>query len=309
MMFEKLLEELDEKGIEISVVNGKLSYAGPEQYVNEDLLNKLKENKGKLIRHFWPLKNSNLIPLNTEGHKIPLILVHGERGNYYYKDFLDPDQTFYGFLHLGSDGESVKYRTAEEFAKEYIRQLLVVVPKGPIYLGGFSFGGIIAFEMANQLKQMGFEIIFLLLVDCVDPYYRRSILRKATFREKLCRYIWGKNYPSLKSKIRLLNAKANILVGRPVPVSQRNFYILSNYTRAYTKYYPEKYDGKVILFRSKENEFDDHTLGWDKIVSDEVEVIDFEGDHLSIMEESESARFFIKKILQKMTEVNNNSKG
>lgn len=304
MMFEKLLEELRVKGIEISVTDGKLSYAGPEQYLNEDLLNKLKENKGKLIRHFWPLKNSNLIPLNTEGTKNPLILVHGERGNYFFKDFLEQDQPLYGFLHLGSEGESVKYRTVEEFAQEYIRQLLVVVPKGPIYLGGFSFGGIIAFEMANQLKKMGFDIILLLLVDCVNPDFRRLIMRKAAFREKLSRYFLNPNYPSLKGKFRLLSAKANILIGKPVPVSQRNFYILSNYARAYTKYYPEKYDGKVILFRSKKNDSDDRTLGWNKIVSDKVEVIDFEGDHLSIMEESECARFFIRKILQKMSEVN-----
>jgi thioesterase domain-containing protein len=307
MMFEKLLEELSEKGIEISVANGKLSYSGPEQYLDEDLLNKLKENKGKLIRHFWPLKNSNLIPLNTEGRKNPLILVHGERGNYFFKDLLEQDQPFYGFLHLGSEGESVKYRTVEEFAKEYIKQLLVVIPKGTIYLGGFSFGGIIAYEMANQLMKLGFEISLLLLVDCAHPDYRRSILKNVAFREKLSRYFLDTNYPSLKSKIRLLSAKANVLAGRPIPVSQRNFYILSNYSRAYSKYFPEKYNGKVVLFRSRKNESMDRTLGWKKIVSDKIEVIDYEGDHLSMMEESECARFFIKKILQKMTEVNNNS--
>lgn len=306
-MFEKLLEELREKGIEISVANGKLSYAGPEEYLNEDLLKKLKENKGKLIKHFWPLKDSNLIPLNTEGTRNPLILVHGERGNYFFKDFLEQDQPLYGFLHLGSEGESVKYRTVQEFAQEYIKQLLVVVPKGPIYLGGFSFGGIIAYEMAKQLIQMGFEIIFLLLVDCVNPDYRRSILKKAPFREKLIRYFMDPNYPYLKSKIRLLKTNVNILFGKAVPVSQRNFYILSNYTRAYAKYYPEKYDGKVILFRSRNNDFDDRTLGWSNSISTKVEIIDFAGDHLSIMEESECAKFFIRKILQKMTEVNKTS--
>jgi thioesterase domain-containing protein len=310
-MFEILLDELHEKGIEISVVHGKLCFEGPEQYITDELLEKLRTNKSNLIKHFWPLKNSNLLPINPVGNKPPVILLHGERGNYYFSEYFGNDQPFYGFLHLGSDGEKVKIRTVEEFAEEYIKQILATVPKGPLIVGGFSFGGIIAYEMACRLKEHGYEVAMLIMVDCISPLHKGRIFKKGLFN-KVKRYFLGPMRRFLKKRIQLTIAKAYHLVNKPIPISRRSFYILANYGRANARYKPGKYDGNVLLFRANTNLCDVYSLGWDKLVNGKIEIIDFEGDHKSIIEDSENAKMFTIKILQKIMEIqkiNETSKG
>jgi thioesterase domain-containing protein len=307
-MFERLLTEIQEKGIEITVKNGELIYSGPDEYITESFLKKLKDNKGKLIKYYWPLKDSNLVLLKPEGARIPLIIVHGDRANFFLKDLLDPDQPLYGYLHPGSRGEAVRFRTVEDFAIEYIRQLQIAIPKGPVFLGGFSFGGIIAFEMACRLMQMGYEVLTLILIDCVNPPYKRRNLVEVNFYNRLRNFLLSPDYPSLKSWIKLLIAKSYILLKRPVPVPQRNFYILANYKRASSRYNSKIFNGRVLLFRSEKNICKDQYLGWSENVIGKIEIIDFEGDHLSIVDEYESTKILSDQILQKMNEVVNNSK-
>lgn len=307
-MFERLLTEIQEKGIEITVKNGELIYSGPEEYITESFLKKLKDNKGNLIKYYWPLKDSNLVLLKPEGTRIPLIIVHGDRANFFFKDLLDPDQPLYGYLHPGSEGEAVKFRTVEDFAIEYIRQLQMAIPKGPVFLGGFSFGGIIAFEMACRLTHLGYDVLTLILIDCVNPPFKRRNLVKVNYYNRLRNFLLSPDYPSLKSRINLLITKSFIFLGRPVPVERRNFYILANYTQAASRYNPKLFTGKVLLFRSEKNICKDQYLGWNENVNDKIEVTDFEGDHLSIVDEYESSKLLSDKILQKMKEVVNNSK-
>ena len=69
-MVSTLIKELEEKKIEISFSNGKLKYSGPEQFVTEDLLSKLKEYKQGLLRYYWPKECPNMMPINTIGNKI-----------------------------------------------------------------------------------------------------------------------------------------------------------------------------------------------------------------------------------------------
>jgi thioesterase domain-containing protein len=308
MIFEDLLDEIQEKGIEITVNNGELNYSGPDQYITEVFLQRLKDNKAELIKYYWPLKDSNLVLLNPAGNRIPLIIVHADRANLFFKDLLDPDQPLYGYLHPGSEGEPVKFRTVEEFADEYVRQLQIAVPKGPVFLGGFSFGGIIAFEMACKLIQMGYEVLTLILIDCINPTYKRKHIIKLNYYNRLRNYLLSPDYPSLNSQIKLLITKSYIFLRRPVPLHRRNFYILANYTRAASRYNPELFTGKVLLFRAGTNICKDHYLGWNENVNGNIEVIDFEGDHLSIVDEYESTKLLSDQILQKMKEAVNSFK-
>jgi thioesterase domain-containing protein len=302
-MFEDLLNEIQEKGIDISVRNGELDYSGADQYITEAFIKKLKDNKGRLIKHFWPLKNSNLIHLKPDGSKIPLIIVHGDQANYFLKDLVDVDQPLYGFFHPGSRGEHVRHRTVEEFANEYIRQLQIAIPKGPLFLSGFSFGGLIAFEMALKLMQMDFEVLTLILIDSVNPLFKRRNKIKLNFYHRLRNYLLNPDYPSLISELKLIITKSYILLRKPVPVHRRNFYILANYKRASSRYNPELFNGNVLLFRSKKNDCKDHYLGWNQNVNGNIEVIDFEGDHLSIVDELEYAKLLSDNMKKKMKEV------
>src|SRR5207247_2470137 len=55
--------------------------------------------------------------------------------------------------------------TIEEMAARYLSELRVAQPNGPYRLGGWSMGGVVAFEMAQQLTSLGQEVALLALVD------------------------------------------------------------------------------------------------------------------------------------------------
>ncbi|HVG19428.1 MAG TPA: sulfotransferase, partial [Blastocatellia bacterium] len=75
---------------------------------------------------------------------------------------MGPDQPFYGLQGLDPDEP---YMGIEERAANCVKALREVEPRGPYLLGGWSFGGIVAFEMANQLRECGQEVALLALLD------------------------------------------------------------------------------------------------------------------------------------------------
>ncbi len=96
--------------------------------------------------------------LQPNGTERPFFCVHANTGIVYYRELamvLGPDQPFYGLQAQGLDGRRPPLETVEEMATHYIREIREVQPEGPYYLGGYSFGGRVAFEMARQLLAQG----------------------------------------------------------------------------------------------------------------------------------------------------------
>jgi thioesterase domain-containing protein len=79
------------------------------------------------------------------------------------------DQPFYGLQPLGLDGEQSPFTRIEEMAAHYIEALRQVQPSGPYFLGGWSFGGLVAFEMAQQLLRAGHQVALLAIFDTLAP--------------------------------------------------------------------------------------------------------------------------------------------
>ena len=80
------------------------------------------------------------------------------------------EQPFYGLPAVGLDGETPpSYTTVEEIAAHYINLIQTVQPQGPYLLGGHSFGGMVIFEMAQQLKEAGHEVAHLIMFDSFAP--------------------------------------------------------------------------------------------------------------------------------------------
>ncbi|NEQ75872.1 MAG: amino acid adenylation domain-containing protein [Okeania sp. SIO2C9] len=102
---------------------------------------------------------STVVPIQPLGSKPPLFLVPGGGGNVIYYSHLaryfSSDQPFYGLQSIGLDGESEPYTRVEDIAAHNIREIQLIQPQGPYFLGGHSFGGKVAFEMAQQLKKTG----------------------------------------------------------------------------------------------------------------------------------------------------------
>jgi thioesterase domain-containing protein/acyl carrier protein len=132
----------------------------------------------RLTGENWAPRWSSLVPLQPLGDRPPLFLVHGWGGDVY--GFLDlaqllaPDQPVYGMQAVGLDGRSARHTTMESMAAYYVQEIRSFQPEGPYYLGGYSLGGLIAFEMAQQFHRLGQRVGLLVLLDtmptCVIPW-------------------------------------------------------------------------------------------------------------------------------------------
>jgi thioesterase domain-containing protein len=122
-----------------------------------------------LRREASSISGASLIELQSSGSNPPLIFVHPTGGNVLcYLDLarcLGSDRPFYGLQTAGLYGERPLYTKIEHMAAHYIEELRNVQPDGPYFIGGWSLGGLIAYEMAQQLVAQGQKIGQLLLLD------------------------------------------------------------------------------------------------------------------------------------------------
>ncbi|MCI0574921.1 MAG: thioesterase domain-containing protein, partial [Chloroflexi bacterium] len=121
------------------------------------------------------ITSSSLVPLQVGNEKKrPLFFVHPGGGNVFsYSDlvrYLGPEWSFYGFQARGiADPKEAPHTRVETMAGYYLKLLRQVQPEGPYFLGGWSVGGVVAFEMAWQLQKQGHEVGLLALVDSPVP--------------------------------------------------------------------------------------------------------------------------------------------
>ncbi|MCH5720437.1 thioesterase domain-containing protein [Niabella hibiscisoli] len=142
--------------------NTKLPIASLFEYSTISSLAKLLDNTADF-------KHRSLVAIKQTGTKPPIYLIHGGSLNILlYKalePFLGEDQPLYGIQALGLDGDLTHLSTIESIAKRYLDELLEQNPDGPYILIGYSYGGIVVFEMARQLIAMGKEIRMLGIMD------------------------------------------------------------------------------------------------------------------------------------------------
>ena len=116
---------------------------------------------------------SPLVPLQPQGAKTPFFCIHPVFGvvlpYYELATHLGKDQPFYALQPCGLDGLQPPLTSIPEMAAYYIKALRQVQPKGAYQLGGWSFGGLVAFEMAQQLHQAGEKVSLLAILDTLAP--------------------------------------------------------------------------------------------------------------------------------------------
>jgi amino acid adenylation domain-containing protein len=251
-----------------------------------------------------------LVPLQPRGALPPLFCIHAVGGNVLdYKPLaqaLGEDRPCCGIQALGLDGITPPLQSLPAMAARYCAEIRAVQPHGPYFLAGRSMGGMIAYEMARQLREQGEQIALLALFDTYGPGNHHFELQRAgslrrmshawrgrwqrmrhTDLRKLRKWIaefayWRSLW--ISDAVRLRWARAT---GRPLPHAPRYRLLWHCHQQAYYSYVPPPYPGKITLFRAAEHPPEmaaSYALGWESTGVD-LEVIQMTGDHDSLIEQ------------------------
>lgn len=117
--------------------------------------------------------NRYLVALQPSGSKPPLFCVPPSAATAMQAEklakYLEADQPVYGFEYAGMDGKSEPFSSVQRMAEAFIQDIRNLQPKGPYYLCGLCFGGLVAFEIAQQLVAQGEKVAFLGVIDSNFP--------------------------------------------------------------------------------------------------------------------------------------------
>ena len=237
------------------------------------------------------------------GTKSPFFLVAGMFGNVlnlrHLAQLIGTDRPFYGLQAKGLYGDEDPHMSIRDAARDYIAEMKQVQPHGPYFLGGFSGGGITAFEIAHQLAAMGDTVAMVALLDTPLPQ-RRPLSRKdrlliqwdETSRKGLSYpFVWLRNRIAWEMQKRQ---------GSTVTQTAHSFHnaeIEQAFLHAVATYEMHPWDGRIALFRpplvgkwqvsggrwvnhERAYLFDDNDWGQ---FTPQIEVFEVPGDHDSMV--------------------------
>jgi aspartate racemase len=236
--------------------------------------------------HHW----SSLVPIQPGGSHAPFFCIHGVGGNvvgfYELGRRLAPNHPFYGLQSRGLDGKDPRHATIEEMATRYLDEIRTVQPRGPYSLGGFSFGGLVAYEMAQQLLARGEEVGLLVLFDTY-PSDLKSVT--ASLVNLLLTPSWRHWSHDLPKAVRKRFRRAVRGWGMPQHLTD----IRDSNRAAADRYVLRPYAGKATLVRAVEQSLrsgsDDPHAAWKTLVSS-LEVHTIPGNHYEILVEPQVER-------------------
>lgn len=219
------------------------------------------------------LSGKNLSAIQPKGDRPPFFCVHGDEANIFLPKHLGADQPFYGFFHQGEDGQPIMFKTVKGIAEHFIREMRQVRPHGPYYLGGYSFGGIVSFEMACQLVAAGESVPLVALFNTYSPEESVEITKEEQ-----------KIYEPLKQRVMRRLIKYYFGKGQALPPKLRHFNIIDTYGKAIEQYSPSVFPGKLTLIRTKASPGTED-MGWRKLAGAGLDIHLVDGDHYSIVKE------------------------
>jgi thioesterase domain-containing protein/acyl carrier protein len=249
---------------------------------------------------------STVVPLrNIHGSLPPIFLIHGVGGNilgfYTLAKCLESDQPVYAIQaqSLLPDKEAVL--RLEEMAAHYIEDMKAVSPCGPYHLLGFSFGGLVAYEIAQQLRAAGDSVGLAGMLDTRQPpTMRESSSGAPLFRQIYWRLqqIYDRTYMRndrflyllrrLRARILNINYRYSLNKGTGKIASAARDVKEINHV-AGVSYTLKPYPGKVTLFRAEEDHpLEQHLpldLGWGRFASGGLAVKMIPGNHGGILYE------------------------
>ncbi|HAN35813.1 MAG TPA: hypothetical protein DCQ52_10330 [Acidimicrobiaceae bacterium] len=210
-------------------------------------------------------------------------------------------QPFYGLQARGIDGILRPHETIEEMATAYLPEVRALQPHGPYVFGGYSGGGLVAFEMAQQDRSQGDDVGLIVLLDTFPPTiaHRKTTL-KSTF-ERLhhgafgyIKHIFGRRV-EMRRRARMRARLDEILAANGVvPGELRDIHLNDAFGDAAAKYTRQPWRGRVVLLRATDVAFAFEGIGdaygWDEVVEDGFELVQVPGNHDTLVLEPNASR-------------------
>jgi amino acid adenylation domain-containing protein len=269
---------------------------------------------GSPVRTFNPI-----VALRTSGDRPPLFLVHPIGGNVLcYLNLvkhLAVNQPVYALQAAGAEPGATPLRTMSDLAASYIAAIRRTHPRGPYNVGGWSFGGTVAVEMARQLADEDLAHLILLDTIALDDGPRAHVSESDLITWFFTELLWhahameaaqlplghnGADRDTSFDAILHHAIEANIVPAESSPQMIRRLYEIfrANYEAGLNcRHEPLHRD--ITLLKSIQRMpadaehvhrivgscFTSHTNGWERLAPRSLTVIDVAGDHLSMMSE------------------------
>ena len=247
----------------------------------------------------------------------PFFCTHGAGGNVLelraLAMALPADLPFYCFEDKGLDG-STPFESIEEAARCYIEELRKVQPHGPYHLGGSCYGGLVAFEMARMLEELGEPVATLVLIDTFNPAFLRSLSARGRLfvdlRFYVRRTVWhvrkmlgrgpGEWLGYISGRLKFFRDRMRgpaVVIAlhdaemiesiASTPLGENLKRIVRANLDARSKFEPRPYGGYTLIFRSglRNYQYDDYWLGWESVLRGGVERVEIGDDHSSILQQ------------------------
>ncbi|RAM48768.1 MAG: non-ribosomal peptide synthetase [Hapalosiphonaceae cyanobacterium JJU2] len=255
--------------------------------------------------------NSPIVAIQPKGTKRPFFCIHPAGGHvlcyFSLAHYLGTDQPFYGLQAQGFYGEEEPLTTVVEMARLYAQAIQTIQPTGPYQIGGWSFGGVVAYETAQQLHQQGKEVSLLAILDSyvpilldknkkIDDVYLVGVLSRVFGgmfgQDNLISLAEIENL-SVEESLNYIIEKARQAKIFPPGVERHNnrriLDVLVGTLKATYSYERRPYPGKVTIFRAREKHImaPDPTLVWVELFSvlaaEEIEIHNVPGNHYSFV--------------------------
>lgn len=257
---------------------------------------------------------STIVDIQPKGTQRPIFWVHslggdGGGGFFYYRklaELLGEDQPSFGIRSPQEPFDKI-----EAMAAFYIREMRAKQPQGPYQLGGFCFGGVVAYEMARQLEAAGEQVGLLAVLESGPPNLDKV---RPELNAESAPFVLENVYENLRefvhqpssAKLAMVKQKARKLKSKLVaakaeeekPAGLDELIDMTKYPKDYVRYaethwkamssyQPGHYDGRIHLFRARKQPLRsfDPSLGWNTVAPGHVKILVIPGTHESMVQE------------------------
>ncbi len=258
---------------------------------------------------------TTIVPIQPRGSLPPLFCVAGVGGNpmnlRHLAAALGDDQPFYGLQFRGVDGQHEPHRTVRAMAEEFLADVRQVQPEGPYFLGGYSAGGLCAYEMAQLLRERGETVGQVVFFDTLSPLLPEWTLMERVdahiqnYRRQGLLYLPNRVVARLREELQRLGRAIRARLAQNNRFKYRHDAVWSAAEEAIRTYVPESYPGDVLLVRADARLSAEGGIGyrphesngWRDLVRGELTIIELACSHRDVV--SDQAAQLAAKALKK----------